>query len=170
MSRNVNDLTNATLAKALLVIEYCKDAGVDILIYNTLRTLEEQARLYRKGRSYSSIKAKMRKLSSRGFGLLADVIQSVGPQHGSIVTNAAPGESYHNYGMAFDAVPIIDGKAMWNDLESYKIYGDAVRNAGMIWGGDWTKFNDKPHAQIAKGGNPLKMYDVNTIYKMLKLL
>jgi len=170
MSRNVNDLTDATLAKVVLVIEYCKSKEVNILIYSTLRTLEEQARIYRRGRSYSDIKVKMKKLTDRGFKPLAEVIESVGPQYKKgIITHAAPGESYHNYGRAFDAVPVVDSKAMWNDDELYAVYGEAVRNAGLTWGGDWTKFLDKPHAQLGLGGNPLKIYSKADIYEMLNL-
>ena len=49
------------------------------LIYCGRRTMEEQAALYAKGRT---------------------------KQPGKIVTKAKPGQSYHNYGLAFDWVPL----------------------------------------------------------------
>ncbi len=48
------------------------------LIYCGRRTMEEQAELYAKGRTKA----------------------------GKIVTKAKPGQSYHNYGLAFDWVPL----------------------------------------------------------------
>jgi peptidoglycan L-alanyl-D-glutamate endopeptidase CwlK len=51
---------------------------IEPLIYCGRRTMEEQAALYAKGRTII----------------------------GKIVTKAKPGESYHNYGLAFDWVPL----------------------------------------------------------------
>ena len=51
---------------------------IEPLIYCGRRTMEEQAALYAKGRTAG----------------------------GKIVTKAKPGESYHNYGLAFDWVPL----------------------------------------------------------------
>lgn len=57
------------------------------LIYCGRRTMEEQAELYAKGRTKA----------------------------GKIVTKAKPGQSYHNYGLAFDWVPL-KATAKNNDL------------------------------------------------------
>ena len=79
---------------------------------------------------------------------------------GKIVTNAKGGQSYHNYGMAFDLVLIIDGKqASWDTLKDFD--GDKVsdwlecveiaKSYGWEWGGDWAKFKDQPHFQKTFG-------------------
>jgi peptidoglycan L-alanyl-D-glutamate endopeptidase CwlK len=102
----------------------------------------------------------MRKLQSRGFGFLSEILAHVGPCYGKHVTNAGPGESWHNYGQAWDAVPLIGGKPVWNYLEGkdyWDAYGEAVRQSGMHWAGDWTTFREYPHAQLKPGSNPLKM-------------
>ena len=52
---------------------------IEPLIYCGMRSMEEQSALYQKGRTDGSKK---------------------------IVTKARPGESYHNYGLAFDWVPL----------------------------------------------------------------
>ena len=170
-SRNIHTLTTETSALAQSVIDICQTNGVDLLVYCTLRSLEEQARLYRKGRSYREIKGKMNDLANRGFGFLAKIIEKVGPQYGGKVTNAGPGESWHNYAEAFDAVPLIDGKAAWDyseNKEQWEEYGKAVRQVGMNWGGDWTSFKDYPHAQLRKGGNPLRYYSPDKITQILQ--
>jgi peptidoglycan L-alanyl-D-glutamate endopeptidase CwlK len=62
------------------------------------------------------------------------------------VTNAEPGESYHNYGLAFDVVEISNGQALWNNSRWSEI-GNLGKQFGFGWGGDWTSFVDKPHFQ-----------------------
>ena len=51
------------------------------------------------------------------------------------------------------------GKAAWDykqSPEAWEVYGQAVRDVGMTWGGDWTRFQDLPHAQLRELTNPLK--------------
>ncbi len=159
-SRSLDDLIPEVREKAQIVQQACQEAGgFDILIYCTLRPLEEQARLYRQSRSRREINRKKLKLQNRGFDFLAEILENVGPCYGRHVTNAGPGESWHNYGQAWDAVPLIGGKPAWNYLEArdyWDAYGEAVRQAGMQWAGDWTRFREYPHAQLKPGGNPLK--------------
>ncbi|GGD64254.1 M15 family metallopeptidase [Lacimicrobium alkaliphilum] len=170
-SRNLNDLVPAAKSKAEQVIQACQQAtGFELLIYCTLRTLEEQARLYRQSRSRSEIDIKIAKFNQRGFAFLGEVLESVGPCYGPHVTNAAPGESWHNYGEAWDAVPLIAGKPAWNYLQSkiyWDAYGEAVRQVGMFWAGDWTSFREYPHAQLQAGGNPLKSLPADTLHATL---
>lgn len=103
----------------------------------TLRTFKEQDDLYALGRTKS----------------------------GKIVTNAKGGQSYHNYGLAWDIVLLLDknndgvfetaswetnvdfdgdGKSDWQEVVQI------FKRIGAEWGGDW-KFSDKPHFQIALG-------------------
>lgn len=171
MSRDLDDLIPEVKDKALLVQKACQEAAeFDLLIYCTLRPLEEQARLYRQSRSKSEIDVKLQKLRNRGFGFIANVIEDVGPCFGKHVTNAAPGESWHNYAEAWDAVPLVNGKPAWNYLEAkphWDAYGEAVRQAGMFWAGDWTNFREYPHAQLRQGGNPLKILQPDAIQHAL---
>jgi peptidoglycan L-alanyl-D-glutamate endopeptidase CwlK len=104
----------------------------------TLRTIKEQNELYQKGRTTS------------------------GPK----VTNAKGGQSYHNYGLAFDLVLLIDTDgngtfetATWDTLKDFD--GDKAsdwnecvliaKKYGWEWGGDWLKFKDQPHFQKTFG-------------------
>ena len=160
-SRDLNDLIPEVKEKALKVQQICKEAGgYDLLIYCTLRSVEEQARLYRQSRSRNVIDLKIQKFRDRGFDFLADIIESVGPCNGPHVTSAAPGESWHNYGHAWDAVPLISGKPIWNYQHAktqWDIYAQAVRENELQWGGDWNRFRDYTHAQLLPNTNPLKM-------------
>lgn len=160
-SRSLDDLIPEVHQNALDVQQACQEAaGFDLLIYCTLRPLEEQAKLYRQSRSRAEIDLKLTKFRARSLGFLADIIENVGPCYGKHVTNAAPGESWHNYGEAWDAVPLIGGKPVWNYVEAkvyWDAYGEAVRQVGMNWAGDWRSFREYPHAQFKMGSNPLKI-------------
>ena len=81
------------------------------------------------------------------------------------VTNAKGGQSYHNFGLAFDIVLLKDTNgdgtfdtASWETNVDFD--GDGVadwkeivviaKQHGWEWGGDW-KFTDKPHFQKTFG-------------------
>ncbi|PKQ69392.1 hypothetical protein BZG01_00190 [Labilibaculum manganireducens] len=170
MSRDLQLLHPVTAQKATLVINMCKAKGVDILVYCTLRTLEEQAKLYRQGRSREVIETKMKNLRNAGYDFLAAIIEAVGPQKGNRkLTNAAPGESWHNLGFAFDAVPLIGKEPAWayeGNEELWKVYGSVCKYNGLTWGGDW-KFIDYPHAQEHTESNPLRVYNPEALKRLL---
>jgi len=67
---------------------------------------------------------------------------------GQVVTQAKGGQSNHNYGLAVDLCPFVNGKPQWNDnLAFIRIGTEAVKH-GLEWGGSWKKFIDKPHVQV----------------------
>jgi peptidoglycan LD-endopeptidase CwlK len=172
-SRSLDDLVPELKEKAEQLVANCKKLHVDILIYCTLRDLEDQARLYRQSRSSQDIRNKVDQLKREGFGFLGDVITKVGPQFGKLgqhVTNAVPGQSWHNLKEAFDAVPIINGKAEWKTSHPHwKIYGQEVMKLGLDWGGSWKSFKDYPHCQLRKGTlNPMRVYTSGDLEKRLK--
>lgn len=67
------------------------------------------------------------------------------------MTNAGGGESFHNYRVALDFVPVIHGKAIWNDPVLFKKCGAIAEGLGFEWGGSWKSFKDLPHIQITNG-------------------
>jgi len=171
-SSDVMDLIPDVREKFFLVREKCLAQGVDILLYCTLRTLEEQAILWRQTRKLADITKQIERLRKIGFGFLADIIIKVGPQSGNIgkhITNAYPGASWHNYSEAFDCVPIVGGKPIWdtNDFR-WRIYGESVVSSGLNWAGNWKTFKEFPHAQLSNYSNPLSIYTPEKIYSMLK--
>ena len=73
---------------------------------------------------------------------------------GNKVTNAKGGSSFHNYGLAFDIVILLD-KDQNGTFESisyaqdeafFKVV-DYFKLKGWTWGGDFKTFKDKPHFQ-----------------------
>jgi peptidoglycan LD-endopeptidase CwlK len=105
-SRKVEDLHPKVATLCRKFIAECKKAGIDVLITSTYRDYESQNALYAQGRTKA----------------------------GRIVTYAKGGESFHNFRVAFDFVPIVAGKAIWNDARTFKkcrAIGEALGLEGL---------------------------------------
>lgn len=120
MSRFLEDLHPLVEDKARDWLSICKSKGYDVLITNTLRTNAEQNALYAKGRTAP----------------------------GSIVTNVTGGRSYHNYGLAMDFCPLVNGKCAWDRHDLFKEIASIAKSLGFTWGGDFKSFVDMPHLQM----------------------
>jgi len=119
----LDDLTPDTRDKAKALIAGCLLEGIDIVVTSTYRDFESQAALYAQGRTTP----------------------------GARVTKAGPGKSFHNYRVALDVVPIVNGKAIWNDDDLWARVGAVGELADLEWGGSWPRFVDKPHFQNTGG-------------------
>jgi peptidoglycan L-alanyl-D-glutamate endopeptidase CwlK len=119
-SRNISDLHPLFQPKASEFLAATTKAGLDVLIYCTTRSMEEQAALYASGRT----------------------------KPGKVVTRAQPGQSAHNYGLAFDGAPLIHGRIAWDDHEHWQIYGRIAADVGLEWAGTWPSFREFPHVQL----------------------
>lgn len=126
-SRDIKDLLPIVAAKCDSFIAECKRQGLDVLITSTLRDNESQDALYAQGRTTA----------------------------GKIVTNAKGGQSFHNYGCAFDFVPVVNGKAQWNDLAAFERCGMIAESLGLEWAGRWKSMREMAHCQYT-GGLTLK--------------
>lgn len=108
------------LAEAL--IEACAAKGLEIEVVRGLRTTEEQDEYYALGRT----------------------------KPGAIITHARGGDSFHNYGVAFDIRPT----HFKDDAEKAEIrrkVGPIGESLGLEWGGRWEEFEDIPHFQYTAG-------------------
>lgn len=123
-SRKIEDLHPKVQVLAKKFIEECDKAGIDVLIYSTYRDAASQDALYAQGRT----------------------------KPGKIVTNARAGQSFHNWRCAFDFVPVVNGKARWDDKNAYATCGNIAESIGLEWAGRWTgKLRETAHCQFTNG-------------------
>lgn len=115
------ELTPMVARKAEAIVEEMKRHGHAVRIVEGIRTLERQQELYNQGRTTP----------------------------GPIVTNAQPGESFHNYGVAVDFVFRKEGYNASDTL--WALLGEVGKKQGFEWGGDWQGFIDRPHFQLTLG-------------------
>jgi peptidoglycan L-alanyl-D-glutamate endopeptidase CwlK len=126
-SERIKKLHPAIRQRAKDFIAEAARQGIKLRITRGLATWAEQQKLYDQGRTAASITKKE-----------------------AIVTNARPGQSLHNYGLAIDVVEMKDGKALWNNPAWNKI-GQLGKKFGFVWGGDFQSLVDKPHFEYSGG-------------------
>lgn len=138
-SRKIEDLHPKVAKMCQEFIKKCDEQGIDILVTSTYRDGESQNALYAQGRT----------------------------KPGRIVTNAKAGQSFHNWRVAFDVVPLRNGKPVWgtsgngidndpsdddkDDLELWQRVGAIGKSVGLEWAGEWKKFREFPHFQYTGG-------------------
>jgi peptidoglycan L-alanyl-D-glutamate endopeptidase CwlK len=127
-SRKLEDLLPIVKKKCEEFIASCDKQGIDVLITSTYRDAESQNALFAQGRTTP----------------------------GNKVTNAKAGQSYHNWRVAFDFVPLVNGKAQWNDIALFTKCGEIAEKCGLEWAGRWVKFKELAHCQYTGG---LKLAD-----------
>jgi peptidoglycan L-alanyl-D-glutamate endopeptidase CwlK len=120
-SRSLDDLKLDIRPLVDAFLEACAQSLIDVLITCTLRSNSEQAALYAQGRT--------------------------APGH--VVTNAPAGRSAHNFGLAIDVVPLVNGKPDWKASDPvWKTLGDLGVAAGLQWAGTpGFPFPEEPHFQ-----------------------
>ena len=126
-SRKIEDLHPILQVVFLELRSKCYDRGIKIILTSTLRDDEYQAELYAQGRT----------------------------KPGSVVTNMNV-TGAHGLGLAFDVVPVTAGLgnqevAVWNNNAWWDIIGREGKKLGLVWGGDWKSFVDKPHFEYTDG-------------------
>ena len=143
-SRRIEDLHPITREKVQAFLRLANENGIDVLIYCTYRSPEEQEILYMQGRlkefgiTVSELNEERKRL---GLYPLSE------KEANRIVTNAQAWQSYHQYGVAFDCVPLSGGKPDWGNIEAYKLLGEIGEQVGLEWGGNWKHFKEFPHFQ-----------------------
>ncbi|MFE4142319.1 peptidoglycan-binding protein [Peribacillus sp. YIM B13472] len=132
MGKGMNPVVKAS---ALEMMERAYNEGIYVQISAGYRSLEEQAALYGQGRVYS--------YNGKNYSNLAK----------PIVTNAKPGQSYHNYGLAIDFFIVSDDgkKAIWTVNSKWQRVAAIGKDLGFKWGGDWSSFKDYPHLEMTGG-------------------
>jgi peptidoglycan L-alanyl-D-glutamate endopeptidase CwlK len=121
-SSAINSLNPIVAQQAQKFLELTKANNMDVRIRSAFRSWDEQDQLYTQGRSVP----------------------------GSVITNARGGESYHNWGLAFDAAPFENG-VLSNDLDKYNQMGKLGEQVGLEWGGSFKDIVDLPHFQNTFG-------------------
>jgi len=134
-SRKLEDLHPKVAEMCKTFIQKGKEQGIDILITSTYRDNESQNALYAQGRTAP----------------------------GKKVTNAKGGQSFHNWRVAFDFVPLVNGKAQWNNLTLFKKCGEIAKSQGLEWAGEWKSFKEYAHCQYTSGLSLKDFQDGKTI-------
>ena len=156
MSRSLSTLDPEFRERLEVLLEACAARGVDMRPYCTERSPSDQARLWRQSRSTSEIDKAARMLVDADAHWLAGVLLSVGPQSGKWATNALPGQSWHQFGLACDSYWLKDGIAQWSaakggNANGYRVMAEEASRLGLRSLGD---IGDFPHVQGPADSSP----------------
>lgn len=134
MSSRIEDLEPVTRGLCERFLADAASQGINLRVTHTLRTMDEQLHLYAKGRELRD-----------GVWKIVDIHQ--------IVTKARPGQSPHNYGLAFDICFAGADPYPHEDDPRWTVLGKLGESLGLDWGGPLgagDKFTfDRPHFQRA---------------------
>lgn len=123
-SRKIEDLHPIVADLCRKWLAECANQKIDVIITSTYRDAEYQNSLYAEGRT----------------------------SPGKIITNARAGQSFHNYRMAFDFVPVVDRKPAWSDMALIEKCGVIGENVGLQWAGRWNgRLRESLHLQFSGG-------------------
>lgn len=129
-SRSLEELHPIVRAKVRQWLAACAREDIELLVTSTYRDFASQDALYAQGRT----------------------------KPGSIVTNAKGGDSFHNWRVATDVVPLVAGKPLWQVFLStgkmhpiWKRTGELAESCGLEWAGRWKKFKEYAHVQYTGG-------------------
>lgn len=119
----------------------CRVRGTSYIITSGFRSYQEQAALYAQGRTTP----------------------------GSIVTNALPGQSLHNFGIAVDFcrdsdLVKIGLQPAWSKAD-YQILAEEAVKLGLEAGYNWKSFPDFPHCQLPIDSKMIKLITLDAEYK-----
>ncbi len=107
--------------------DMAKDWDIRIFVTDALRTYAKQQELYNIGRETQA----------------------------KIVTNAKPGQSWHNFGRAIDVAFYKNGQITWNGMENevdlWAFIGGEAGKRGITWSGNWTGFSERCHFEYTQG-------------------
>jgi peptidoglycan L-alanyl-D-glutamate endopeptidase CwlK len=131
------------LAKVIQLLEACAKVGVLYHATHGTRTWKQQQALYDQGRT----------------------------KPGKIVTNAKPGMSMHNYGLAvdlvFDTQPHRRGLFPNWDKKNYDLLAKKALALDLEAGHLWTSFQDSPHIQAPIRNFNLTIRDIRNKFEHL---
>ena len=120
MSRDISLLHPRLREIIPQIIGQCAAVGLPVLVTDGFRSKAEQDALYAKGRTAP----------------------------GGIVTQVRWPNSAHCWGVAFDFCRNVRGREYDDKDRFFERVAEIAKQHGLEWGGDWTRFVDKPHLQL----------------------
>lgn len=128
---SIDSLIEPFKAKVVELQTKITDAKLPMRLFETRRSFKRSLELFELGRRFDS----------SGLWVVTD--------KSKVVSNAHPGESPHNWGVAADFV--LSGEKPWDTspeaMEVWHAFGKIAQETDLVWGGSW-KFVDLPHVEI----------------------
>lgn len=112
-------------ARVVRLVEALAHEGLHVILTQGVRSVAQQQALYAQGRY------KPGKIVTNCDGLVK-------------VSNHQP--KADGYGYAVDVAWVIEGRVTWEG--PWETLGQMAHTHGLVWGGTWTRFPDRPHLEL----------------------
>ena len=148
---NTQNLNPLLVSKVQQLLKVANGQGLSVDVFSDFRSMDEQQRLYNLGRTVKNPDGATDKLPM-----------------GNIVTEAKPGQSWHNWGLAVDIVFKINRNWDWGIRNNWDRLGQLGENLGLVWGGHFPpRLIDKPHFELTGGltiAEAQELEDINDVW------
>jgi hypothetical protein len=141
--------------------EFGKDRG-DLIMISDLQALHPYFR--------DKVIELIRICKTKGIELaVVETFRTHAKQHeyktmGRKFTRSGAGRSKHQYGLAVDVVPIVNGEAEWHNNALWRRVGIVGERLGLRWGGRWRSMFDPGHFEWTGGLNSIELSQGKTPY------
>jgi hypothetical protein len=136
MSRKLSDLCPSFRPAAMALIAHGVEAGIAVMIVDTLRTTAEQEEALMSGRSETR---RSFHLAQKKCPTCGELVSSDGTRGLSHAIDVAPYQTYMLHG---------PDKLQWDAADpAWQALGKIGEGQGLVWGGRWTKLVDVGHFQ-----------------------
>ena len=161
------------LARQLLT--NCRERGITMVPYDTMRTPYLQAHYWKRGKTKEALDEAMRLLKSNNAFFLMHCLEEATTRRTELVTHALPGCSWHQWGEAMDCYWLNEGEPVWDlnicnnkGLNGYRVYAEEAGKLGLHAGFYWTHLVDAVHVQLRSEPSPLDLYTLTEIDQVMK--
>jgi peptidoglycan L-alanyl-D-glutamate endopeptidase CwlK len=113
--------------KTLRILAAMEVVGFPMMVVSGIRTTEQQQALYAQGRT------------------------KLGPivtQLDGVVKKSNHQSKQDGFGYAVDCCFVVNGVPSWDESLPWALYGAIAQSLGLVWGGAWKTFKDKPHIEL----------------------
>ncbi|HEU5292937.1 MAG TPA: M15 family metallopeptidase [Cyclobacteriaceae bacterium] len=151
------------------LLKNCLARGIEMRPTEGLRNPVVQAKYWKQSRLQSEIDSKINELLDLNCSFLATVIRISDYSKGPKITNAIPGNSWHQWGEALDCGWVVDGKFLWslshkiNGLNGFEVYAEEAVKLNLEPGLLWQSIKDGPHVQLRDISSPAQVYSLQEI-------
>ena len=103
------------------------ELGHPIIVTDGLRTADQQAQLYAQGRTLPG------RIVTHADGILRRSNHQA---------------KADGFGHAIDCAFLVENRPSWAERHPWQLYGEAAKALGLVWGGSWPRFPDRPHIEL----------------------
>lgn len=171
----LNELDTDFSERIKILLDNCNAKGINFRLVEGIRNPFKQAVYWKQSRSSVEVKKTIKRLQNQNADFIAYCLFIIGEHSiGNLITNALPGISWHQYGLAVDCVWVVDSNPCWdinkfhNGVNGYDILAHEAEKLNICSGHNWKSIKDSYHLQ-ANFTSPSDIYSLEEISSKMEI-